>query len=80
MSAATTLVEGVGAGSPPGEEDGETDRLEGLGGDGDTDGVKGTPLRDGLDEDLECDVSVLLIQGSYRVEVNLHREQQWQRR
>lgn len=47
-----SLVEGVGAGAPPGEEDGKTDSLEDLGSDSDADGVKGTLLSDGLDEDL----------------------------
>ena len=34
------------------EEDGKTDSLEDLGSDSDADGVKGTLLSDGLDEDL----------------------------
>jgi hypothetical protein len=44
--------ERVGASSPPGEEDGETNGLEGLGSDSDANGVEGTTLRDGLDKDL----------------------------
>ena len=49
----TSLVEGVGPGSPPGEEHGQAHRLEQLGGDTDTDGIEGALLGEGLGEELQ---------------------------
>lgn len=46
------LVKGVGASSPPGEEDGQADRLEQLGGDADADGVEGPLFAEDLGEEL----------------------------
>lgn len=46
------LLEGVGAGAPPGEEHGETDGLEDLGSQTDGDGVEGTSLSEDLGEKL----------------------------
>lgn len=48
----TYLVEGVGAGSPVGEEHGETDGLSDAGSSTDGDGVQGTLLGDDLGDDL----------------------------
>lgn len=48
----TDLVEGVGAGSPPGEEASQTDGLDRLGQDGDGDGLKGPVLLEDLGEEL----------------------------
>ena len=49
---ARRLVEGVGAGSPVGEEQAETDSLEHAGNSADGDGVHGTLLGDDLGDDL----------------------------
>lgn len=46
------LVEGVGAGSPVGEEERKTNGLEGAGKGTDGDGVKGTLLSEDLGDDL----------------------------
>jgi hypothetical protein len=46
------LVEGVGAGSPVGEEQAEADGLEDTGNGTDSDGVKRTLLGDDLGDDL----------------------------
>ena len=48
----TYLVEGVGAGSPVGEEQAEADSLEDAGNSADGDGVHGTLLGDDLGDDL----------------------------
>jgi hypothetical protein len=49
---ASRLVEGVGAGSPVGEEQGETDGLEGAGKSTDGDSVHGALLGEHLGDDL----------------------------
>ncbi|KAG7054742.1 hypothetical protein JMJ77_0007217 [Colletotrichum scovillei] len=46
------LVEGVGAGSPPGEEDRQTDSLNNLGQDADANGVDGALLNKDLGDVL----------------------------
>jgi hypothetical protein len=46
------LLEGVGAGAPVGEEQGETDSLEDAGNSADGDGVKRALLGDDLGDDL----------------------------
>ena len=51
-SAAAPLVEGVGPGAPPGEEDGQAKRLEEFRGDADADGVEGALLREDLGDEL----------------------------
>lgn len=48
----TRLVERVGPGSPPGEEDGQADSLEELGGDASADGVEGPTLSEELGKEL----------------------------
>ena len=53
----TPLVERVSAGSPPGEEDGETNGLEGLGSNGNANKLEGALLSDSLDEDLHDSIS-----------------------
>ena len=49
---ARRLVEGVGAGSPVGEEQAETDSLEDAGKSADGDGVHGALLGDDLGDNL----------------------------
>ena len=49
---ARRLVEGVGAGSPVGEEQAETDSLEDAGNSADGDGVHGALLGDDLGDNL----------------------------
>ena len=49
---ARRLVEGVGAGSPVGEEQAEADSLEHAGNSADVDGVHGALLGDDLGDDL----------------------------
>jgi hypothetical protein len=49
---ASRLVEGVGAGSPVGEEQAEADGLQYTGNSADGDGVHGTLLGDNLGDDL----------------------------
>lgn len=48
------LVEGVGAGSPPGQEHGQADGLEGLGSGADGDALDGALLGEQLGQVLAC--------------------------
>lgn len=50
------LVEGVGASSPPGKEDGKADSLDNLGKDANANGVDGSLLNEDLG-DILCTVS-----------------------
>jgi len=45
------LVKGVGPGAPPGHEHAQSDSLEDLGGEADTDGVERPPLAEDLDQE-----------------------------
>lgn len=51
------LLEGVGAGTPPGEEGGETDSLDELAEQGDADGVDRALLDEGLGDELQTRLS-----------------------
>lgn len=55
------LLEGVCPGAPPGQEGGQSNGLEGLGNDGDTDSVEGALLLEHLGNELQL---ALLAQSS----------------
>lgn len=51
----TALLERVGAGSPPGEEEGQANSLKDLGDGSGNDSVEGTLLSESLRDELETD-------------------------